>query len=417
MVELKGNAVVAQSGGPTGVINASVVGVVEEAKKHPEIQGIYGALNAVEGALEQIFINLQEESQENLHLVSETSGSGLGSSRKKPKDEHCDRLLKVFKAHNIRYFFYIGGNDSANTANIINTFAEQDQPRYEFRAFHIPKTVDNDLLVSDHCPGYGTAATYIALEFMGITNDQYSLPGIHILKVMGRKAGFLTAASVLGKRDERDAPHLVYIPEVTFSVDDFVEDVLATYEKYGTCVVALSEGVKTEDGKELITLASEKLYGTSELLPRDDHGNIQLSGLGGDLDYLLAKINEASPNARVRTDRLTYNQRSHPTIISYRDRTEAYAVGKEAVTQAVNSDIGSGSIAIRRIGYGRDYGIELFVTDLQNVAEKTRSMPAEFYDGEKKMPTDAFIKYACDLIGPLPAQGRLEKHFIEKKPI
>lgn len=412
--KLKGKALIAQSGGPTGVINASLVAAVKETRQHPEITAIYGSRYGLQGALKQDLINLGIEGDRTLDFVAKTSGSALGSARKKPEPEECVTVFRVCKAHDIRYLFYIGGNDSAEAADIINKDAKQ--AGYELHIFHIPKTIDNDLKFSDHTPGYGSAARYIALEFMGFTNDQRSLPGIHIVKTMGRKNGSLTSASVLGKRAENDAPHLVYIPEYPVSIDDFVKDVLITYKKYGTCVVAVSEGAKTTEGEELVTVAARELYGKSELLPKDSHGNIQLSGFGVDLDYLLCKVIEAGEGIRVRTDRETYNQRCHPTIVSEVDRKEAAIVGRQAVIEAIRWD-SDGSIAIKRTGYGPDYGIKLFVTPLESVAKGTKSMPEEFYDPAKKMPTDAFRTYAQDLVGELPEQGRLKRYAVEKKAI
>ena len=189
----KANAVVAQSGGPTGVINASLVGIIEEANKHPEIQNIYGAIHAVVGMVKDDFIDLTKLSAETLELVAASPSSAIGTSRDKPDEEYCAKILEVFKKRNIRYFFYIGGNDSANTAHILNTVA--DEVNFDIRAFHIPKTVDNDLLVTDHCPGYGTAAKFEACALIGDDLDHRALPGVKIDVIMGRQAGFLTAAT------------------------------------------------------------------------------------------------------------------------------------------------------------------------------------------------------------------------------
>ncbi len=189
----KANAVVGQSGGPTAVINASLVGVIEEARKHPEIKNLYGAIHAVAGIVKDEFIDLGKLSPDTLELLAASPSSALGSSRDKPDAEYCKKILDVFKKRDVRYFFYIGGNDSANTCFIINSIAQQ--AGYELRAFHIPKTIDNDLLVTDHCPGYGTAAKFVACALMGDDLDNRALPGIKIDCVMGRNAGFLTAAS------------------------------------------------------------------------------------------------------------------------------------------------------------------------------------------------------------------------------
>ena len=241
------NAVVGQSGGPTGVINASLVGVIEEAKKHPEIQNIYGAVHAVAGMVKDQFIDLGKLSDETLATVAASPSSALGSSRDKPDKEYCCKILEVFQRRNIRYFFYIGGNDSANTAHILNTVA--DEAGFDIRAFHVPKTIDNDLLVTDHCPGYGTGAKFVAMAVMGDDLDNRALPGVKIDVIMGRHAGFLTAASALGKIRNDDGPHLVYVPERGVSMDKFLADVDAVYKKFNRCVIAVSEGMCDADGK------------------------------------------------------------------------------------------------------------------------------------------------------------------------
>ena len=401
-----GKVLIAQSGGPTAVINASLVGIIEALHGHSEIKAIYGSRNGLQGALTEDFIDLRRQTRITLERVAQTSGAALGSSRTKPSPEACQLVFDVCRRHNIRYLFYIGGNDSAETADIINRAAQDIH--YELRVFHVPKTIDNDLLKNDHTPGYGSAARYVALEFIGMNNDQKSLAGIHIVKVMGRDAGFLAAASVLGKRDERDAPHRVYIPESPISIRGFIEEVLSDYETYGTCVAAVSEGVKTTKGDELIKIAAAELYSKDRLLPKDSFGNVQLSGFGVDGDYLLCVVHKGSDGkARVRTDRLTYGQRTHPTIFSEIDRIEARYVGRFAAEEGLRADH-DGSVVIKRTGYGHHYGIKLGVVPLERVAKGTKKMPPRFYDPETKMPTPTFIRYASDLVGPLPEQGRLE---------
>jgi 6-phosphofructokinase 1 len=265
----KANAIVSQSGGPTGVINASLVGVIEEAKKHPEIQNLYGAIHAVSGVVKENFVDLMKVSNDELEVVAASPSSALGSSRDKPDNEYCKKILDVFKKRDIRYFFYIGGNDSANTCYIINNMAIE--AKYELRAFHVPKTIDNDLLVTDHCPGFGTAAKFVSCALMGDDLDNRALPGIKIDVIMGRHAGFLTAASALGKQRDDDGPHLVYLPERPVTMDKFLSDVDAVYKKLGRCVIAVSEGMSDVDHKTW----AEKITETQE---RDSHGNVQLSG-------------------------------------------------------------------------------------------------------------------------------------------
>ena len=387
----KANAVVGQSGGPTGVINASLVGVIEEARKHPEIETLYGAIHAVAGMVKDEFIDLGTLSAETLEVVAASPSSAIGTSRDKPDTAYCEKILDIFKKRNIRYFFYIGGNDSANTAHILNTMA--DEANFDIRAFHIPKTVDNDLLVTDHCPGFGTAAKFEACALMGDDLDNRALPGVKIDVIMGRHAGFLTAASVLGKQREDDGPHLVYVPERPVSMDQFLGDVDGVLKKLGRCVVAVSEGICDADG---VTWAKK----LAEQAETDAHGNIQLSGTGALADFLAGQVKERLNVKRVRADTFGYLQRSYPGMQSPIDVKEARECGREAVRLAMTED--NGSVAIRRTGNGKDYAAELFRTELSNVAEKTKSMPDEFINADGNGITDAFVEYAMPLVGELP---------------
>ena len=384
------NAVVAQSGGPTGVINASLVGVIEEARKHPEIKKIYGAVHAVSGMVKENFIDLGAISPDVLETVAASPSSALGSSRDKPDEEYCGRILDVLKKRNIRYFFYIGGNDSANTAHIINTMA--DKAGFDIRAFHVPKTVDNDLLVTDHCPGFGTAARFVACALMGDDLDNRALPGIKIDVIMGRHAGFLTAAAALGKTKEDDGPHLVYIPERPIPMDKMLKEVEAVYKKLGRCVIAASEGIADGDG---VTWA-KKIAQSQEV---DAHGNIQLSGTGALADFLASQIKDNLAVKRVRADTFGYLQRSFAGLQSKTDAKEARQCGRKAVQLAMKHD--SGSAVMKRVE-GPDYKIQYFRTDLKNVAEKTKSVPDNFINPEGNGITQAFVDYAMPLTGGLP---------------
>jgi len=392
----KANAVVGQSGGPTGVINASLVGVIEEAKKHPEIENLYGAIHAVAGMVKEDFIDLKKISAETLELVAGSPSSAIGTSRDKPDEEYCARILEVFKKRNIQYFFYIGGNDSANTAYIINKQAVE--AGYEMRAFHIPKTVDNDLLVTDHCPGYGTAAKFEACALMGDDLDNRALPGVKIDVIMGRHAGFLTAAAALGKQKDDDGPHLVYVPERSVAMDKFLGDIEGVHKKLGRCVVAVSEGICDTDG---VTWA-QKLAKEKET---DAHGNVQLSGTGALADFLAGQVKGNLGVKRVRADTFGYLQRSFAGLQSPVDATEARWCGRHAVQYAMEQI--SGSVAIKRLASGADYKVELFRTELANVAEKTKSMPDEFINAEGNGITPAFVEYAMPLTGGLPKTGYL----------
>ncbi|MDD4062069.1 MAG: diphosphate--fructose-6-phosphate 1-phosphotransferase, partial [Kiritimatiellae bacterium] len=228
---IKGNAVIGQSGGPTAVINQSLVGVIEMLKGCKSIPKILGANHGVSGIVKEKFIDLKKVNKATLEKVAVTPAAALGSSRDKPDEAYCEQIFKSFEKNNVRYFFYIGGNDSADTARIVNEMAKSSG--YELCVFHIPKTIDNDLRVTDHTPGYGSAARFVASAFAGDDRDSASLPGIKINIIMGRHAGWLTAASVLSKIDEKSGPHLVYVPEVAFDVNKFVEDVRKVYAKLG----------------------------------------------------------------------------------------------------------------------------------------------------------------------------------------
>lgn len=401
---MAGNLLIGQSGGPTMVINQSLIGVVQEAKKHPEIDKIYGALNGVVGIMEERLIDFSKESNETLELVASTPSAALGSCRHKPTKEDCMKIFDICKKYDIRYFFYCGGNDSAETAHIVNSIARESN--YELRVFHIPKTVDNDLKVTDHCPGYASAARFVAMSFMGNDRDNASLPGVKIDIVMGRHAGFLTAAAALGKTSDECGPHLIYLPERHLSLDKFAADVKAAYDKYGRCLVAVSEGVCGENGDPIMKAYSNET---------DSHGNIQLSGTGALGDFLVEELKKRLPEGiRVRTDTLGYNQRCFPGAISEIDAKEARMVGEAGVRFAMAGDL-DGSVAIKRVKDGDDYQSDVFLTELQSVAKYTKDFPEEFINAEGNGVTQAFIDYVKPLIGTLPKMGILEKNMVEKK--
>jgi 6-phosphofructokinase len=385
------NAIVSQSGGPTGVINASLVGVIGEAVKHKEIENIYGGVHAVAGIVEEKFIDLRQLSIKTLETVAFSPSSALGSSRDKPDAEYCQRVLDVFKKRDIKYFYYIGGNDSANTCYLINEMAMKTG--YNFKAFHVPKTVDNDLLVTDHCPGFGTAGKFVACALMGDDLDNRALPGVKIDVIMGRHAGFLTGAAVLAKQRDNDGPHLIYIPERAVPMDKFLGDVDACCKKHGRCVIAVSEGIGDTDG---ITWA-EKMTENAE---RDAHGNVQLSGTGALADFLSGQIKSNLKIKRVRADTFGYLQRSFAGLQSETDVEEAAECGRQAVKMSLKYD--NGSVAMKRTGNGADYGVEYFRTDLANVAEHTKSVPDEYINADGNGMTEAFIEYAKPLVGKLP---------------
>ena len=398
---LKGNMLIAQSGGPTVVINQSLVGAVLEARKHKGIQKVYGALHGIKGILNEDFVDLGKETVGNLNLVAQTPSSALGSVRKKPTPEDCAKLFPILQKYNIRYFFYIGGNDSAETTNIV--YQEALKANFAFRCFHICKTIDNDLRQNDHTPGFGSAAKFVAQAFMGDNLDNRSLPGVKINVVMGRHAGFLTGASALARVFPNDGPHLVYLPERPFVMEKFVADVKGVYEKLGRCVVAVSEGIADESGTSIIAKHVKEV---------DSHGNIQLSGSGA-LGDILADAIRATGITRVRADTFGYLQRSFPGVTSEVDAKEARAVGSTAVKFAVKSHE-NGSVAIQR-KKGKAYKVEFVRVPLESVAKETRHMPDEFITPAANDVTKAFIDYARPIVGKLPAVGRLKAVAVKKK--
>ena len=400
---LRGKAVIGQSGGPTSVINQSLVGAIEECSRSDLITDVYGALHGVDGILSQEFIDLGRQSSATLEAVANTPSAGLGSVRKKPTQEDCEKILEVFQTHGVRFFFYIGGNDSAEAAHLIDTLAREGG--YECRIAHIPKTIDNDLLVTDHCPGFGSAGRFVALALMGDSLDNRALGGVKIDVTMGRDAGFLTAAAALGRQHEDDGPHLIYVPEVAFDVDSFCADVNTTMKTYGRCVVAVSEGIKGRNGEPIFT--------TGEV---DSHGNKQLSGSGALGDYLADAVRKQLGVQRVRADTLGYLQRSFPGEVSAVDRKEAREVAVLAVRAIVTGECESGSAAIRRLE-GEAYRAEYFMTELENVAGHTRSLPPEFIAPQGNDVTQAFLKYARPLVGELPRIGYFDKHAVPRSVV
>lgn len=402
MGAIRGNAVIGQSGGPTCVINQSLVGVIEEAHKSPIIENLYGALHGVQGIMDENFIELLKENQATLDRVARTPSAGLGSVRKKPTADECNRIFEVFKKYEVRYFFYIGGNDSAETAHIVNELAKE--AKYELRTFHIPKTIDNDLLVTDHCPGYGSAAKFVALAFMGDNYDNRSLKGIKINVVMGRHAGYLTAASRIARQDPDDAPHLIYVPERAFSKEQFLNDVQKVYDKHGRCVVAVAEGVEDKDGNPIAS--------TGEV---DSHGNVQLSGTGALGDFLAQLVKKnLGDKLRVRADTFGYLQRSFPGCVSEVDAAEARQVGRDAVRFALDKDQ-DGSVVMKRTGNGADYGIETFLTPLKNLAKHTKSLEDEFISENANDINASFLDYALPLVGNIPELGKFQHYALRKR--
>ncbi len=396
---LKGNAVVGQSGGPTGVVNQSLVGVIEEVCEQECIDELLGAVHGVKGIIEEDFIDLRRLTRRELDDIARTPSAALGSTRAKPDEKYCGRIFETFRKKNVRYFFYIGGNDSAGTAHIVNRLAQQ--AGYDIKIFHIPKTIDNDLLVTDHCPGYGTAATFVAHAVIGDDLDNRALGGIKIDVVMGRHAGFLAAAARLARRRRDDGPHLIYVPERPVNMKNFVQDVAEVYENCGRCLVVVSEGITDTDG----VVWAEKIQREQEI---DEHGNVQLSGAGALAVFLTAKIKEHLPKVRLRADTFGYLQRSFPGLISPVDAYEARYCGRMAVYYAADA-YSSGSVCFQRFGKGDRYRVETFITTLASVAAGSKILPDEYINEAGNNINPNFYDYASPLVAALPEVGFIER--------
>ena len=410
-----GNAAIGQSGGPTAVINQSLAGVVEGLQaglvSSGTVKKIYGMRHGVRGIAKDggDLVDLTSLTAETIEAIARTPSAALGSTRDKPDDAYCAQILEGCRQNDIRYFFYIGGNDSADTCRIVSEKAAE--AGYEMRCFHVPKTIDNDLMENDHTPGFASAARFVTLAHMGDALDNASLGGIKINVVMGRNAGFLTAAASLARRaretdkdaTKRPAPHLIYVPEVPFVMDHFLRDVEAVYTNLGRCQVAVSEGIQDSDGNEI----GPQLMRSGEV---DAHGNVQLSGSGalgdGLADTVKKALTPASGKApRVRADTFGYLQRCWP-VTSPVDAMEARGVGRHAATLAAEGDGGASITIVRTSSVPGDYRSAFSRADLSAVARHARHMPEDFSDDGNNISA-AFYDYCMPLVGDLPVFGKL----------
>ncbi|MCV2352435.1 6-phosphofructokinase [Paucibacter sp. Y2R2-4] len=393
---------VAQGGGPTAVINQSLVGVVLEARRQHRVGLVYGARHGVRGIINEDFVDLTQETSHNLELVAQTPSSALGSTRDKPDAAYCHKIFKVLQAHGITHFFYIGGNDSSDTVRIVSE--EAAAAAYPLRCIHIPKTIDNDLVGNDHTPGFPSAARFVAQAFAGANLDNAALPGVYVGVVMGRHAGFLTAASALGKKFADDGPHLIYLPERVFDLPQFLADVKTMYERHGRCVIAVSEGIHDASGQAIAAQLAKDLE-------HDAHGNVQLSGNGALADLLCEEIKSKLGIKRVRGDTFGYLQRSFIGCVSDVDQREAREVGEKAVQFAFHAGR-DGSVAIQRSG---TYSVDYALLPLEAVAGKTRVMEDEFISASGTDVTDAFRLYLRPLLGSgMPDAFRLRPNPVAK---
>jgi len=409
--ELIGNCLVAQSGGPTAVINASVAGVISEALNQECIEEIYGGMNGVLGILKEDLIDLAEESQQNIRGLRYTPASALGTCRFKLKrDQEYERILEVFEAHNIRYFFYCGGNDSQDTADKISKLAQSKG--YTLRVIGVPKTIYNDLVTTDHCPGYGSVVKYLCSVVKESALDHEAM-GQHdlvsIIEVMGRNAGWIAAGTTLAKSKENpnDAPHLIYLPELPFSQDRFVEDVQNVLKKNRYCMVVVGEGLVDKDGNYVANSASGQ----------DAFGHQQLGGVG---DYL-ANFIEQNLAVKARSCKLGIGQRAAAHCSSQTDNDEAFMAGQAAVQAAMAGETDKMVILVR--GEGETYSCETGLAPLSEIANGVKEIPSDWISEDGVSMTAKFIKYAQPLImgevevpyeNGVPAYVRLSKRRVRK---
>ena len=409
MSELKGAMIIGQSGGPTSVINASAYGAIKAGLDSDSITTVYGAANGIVGVLNDKLYIMDTEDPAELELLKYTPSSALGSCRYKIADPDVDdtdykRILEIFKKYNVRYFFYNGGNDSMDTCNKISKYMQK--VGYDCRVMGVPKTIDNDLFGTDHCPGYASAAKYIATSIMEVYQDAhvYDTGMIVVVEIMGRHAGWLAAASALAG-EYGAGPDLIYLPETDFSMPQFIEDVKRVYNEKGNCIVAVSEGIHYEDGG----FVSE-----AKVAANDGFGHAQLGGLAA----ILAQVLKEETGAKVRGIELNLLQRCAAHLASETDIEESYMAGKVAVENAVNGING------RMIGFERGiqngkYACRTKLVPLVEVANVEKKIPREWINDEGNGVNHQFIEYALPLIQgepELPKQDSLPR-FVKLKKV
>ncbi len=403
---------VAQSGGPTVVINASIAGVITEASKHECIEEMYGGMNGILGILNEELIDLQDEKASAIKGLRHTPAAALGTCRykidfkKKPEQagKDMDRLFEVFKTHNIRYFFYAGGNDSQDTAHKVH---EQAQARgWDLRVIGVPKTIDNDLPHTDHCPGYGSVIKYNAATVMEVALDVSSMAtddgSCCLIEVMGRAAGWIAAGTVLAKRSETDAPHIILLPEIPLSEEAFLNKVKATVAQLGYCIVVVGEGVKNQKGEELGADKSRV----------DAFGHAVLSGAAETLKELI----QGKLELKTRTVKLGYAQRAAAHYGSKLDADEALACGEAAVRAAVD---GKSGFMVKLVRTSREpYRFETGLQPLGDIANVEHLVPRDWISDDGFMPNEKFVQYARPLIAgenPVPHEDGLPKYVVLDK--
>ncbi len=408
---------VAQSGGPTAVINSSIAGVISEAGRHECIEEIYGGMNGVYGILQENLIDIGEENTKSIQALKHTPGAALGTCRykinfkKNPEQAEKDmnRLFEIIKAHNIRYFFYAGGNDSQDTTNKVHL--EAAKRGYDIRAIGVPKTIDNDLPHTDHTPGYGSVIKYNATTVMEVGADlrgQATDEGsCCIIEVMGRAAGWIAAGTVLAKEQEDDPPHIILLPEIPFNETKFLVKAMDTVTKNGYCIVVVGEGLKDTEGNEI----------GADKTKLDAFGHPVLAGAA----ERLAEIVEPALNLKTRTVKLGYAQRAAAHYASQTDVDEAFACGEAAVRAAIEGQSGFMVKLVRESD--KPYKWTTGLQPLEDIANQEALIPRDWINEDGWLPNEKFEKYARPLIqgelhlptrGGLPAFARLNKVAVEK---
>ena len=413
----KPNAIIAQSGGPTAAINSSACGVIQEAMKSGEIGSVLGATNGILGVLKEDLFDISAEKAETIEALKRTPAASIGSCRYKLKslDESkadFERILDVFKAHEIRYFFYAGGNDSMDTADKVNKLAADSG--FELVCMGIPKTIDNDLACTDHCPGYGSVAKYVATcvaETGRDTEALYTTDTCTIMEVMGRNAGWIAAAAGLAVTCPQDAPHLIYMPEAAFSLDKLVSDVKEVLGRLGRVFIVAGEGVRNEKGEYLS--ADKGAFG------KDSFGHSQLGGVA----EIFKAVIEKEVGIKARFNKLGTNQRSAMHFASLTDINEAYLCGQAAVTAALDGENGKMVTLIR--ADGPEYKCTTSLAELCEVANGEKKVPKEYINESGTGITDAMRDYLRPIVqgeatieigrDGLPVFMRFERQALEKK--
>jgi ATP-dependent phosphofructokinase / diphosphate-dependent phosphofructokinase len=393
----RGSLLVGQSGGCTAVINSSLAGVVEQALDEQRIGRVLGALHGVEGLLEGQVVDLGRESRETIRRLRWTPSAALGSCRYKLKEGDLDRALEIFRRYDVRYFVYVGGNDSADTSHRIAAAAAAIG--YDLQVMAVPKTIDNDLPVTDHCPGYGSIARFVAQGTIDAGYDTEAMrqyDPVKLIEVMGRNAGWVAAATALGKASERDAPHLVYVPEATFRTDRFLEQVRRVHSEVGYAVIALTETVRDESGQ---VVGNDKPYYVDPF----GHGYYESPAA------YLTRLVTSELGLRARFDKPGTIQRMSMALASKTDLDEAYLVGKRAVEYLMEGRTDQMVVLVREAG--EEYRCTTDSAPLAQIANVEKRLPPEFYSAEESFVTPAFVEYARPLIGgPLLDYARLERH-------